>query len=190
MRRLKHLWPVGAAIAAGLAIPVFRLHLIHTESAPLGLWRELSQVQPRVGDVALFCMPPEQARAIAGRPYAGGRRGGPCPHDTWMLAKPVAAGPGDTVVHTAATVSINGRELPRSGTRNRDSRGLPIPTSAYGIHVLGRGEYWMHSPYADGSLDSRYLGVVRSAQLRGSLRPLVTWLTASQRSALRTRGLE
>jgi conjugative transfer signal peptidase TraF len=189
VRRLRGLWPLGIALAVGLCVPLFRLHFFHTESAPLGLWRAVPATEPRVGDVVRFCMGPEEARLTAGRPYAGGRRGGPCPHGTWMLAKPVVARPGDTVVHTPDAVTVNGRALPKSSTRTRDSRGLSVPVAEYGTFVLRDGEFWMHSPYHDGSFDSRYLGVVRREQLRGTMRPMVTWLTQEQRAALRARGL-
>ena len=189
MNRVRSLWPLGITLVLALSVPVFRLHFFHTESAPIGLWRAFPTSPPRVGVVARFCMRPDQARLTAGRPYAGGRRGGPCPHDTWMLAKPVAAGPGDTVEHTPDAVLVNGRRLPRSATRTHDSRGLRIPTADYGRVVLGEGEFWMHSPYADGSFDSRYLGVVRSDQMRGVVRPVLTWLTRGQASALRARGM-
>lgn len=189
MRRVKGLWPLGIVLAVGLCVPLFRLHFFHTESAPIGLWRALPAAWPSVGDVARFCMRADQARMTTGRPYAGGRRGGPCPHDTWMLAKPVVAGPGDTVVHTPDAVLVNGRALPLSATRTHDSRGLQIPMAGYGTFVLGEGEFWMHSPYHDGSFDSRYLGVVRRGQVRGTMLPLLTWLTRSQRAALRARGL-
>ncbi|HEX6372926.1 MAG TPA: S26 family signal peptidase [Longimicrobium sp.] len=189
MKRLKGLWPLGIALAVGLCAPLFRLHFFHTESAPIGLWRAVPAAEPRVGDVARFCMGPEAALLTAGRPYAGGSRGGSCPHGTWMLAKPLVAGPGDTVVHTPDAVRINGRALPKSSTRTRDSRGFPVPVAEYGPFVLGVGEFWMHSPYADGSFDSRYLGVVRRDQLRGTMRPVLTWLTRTQASALRARGM-
>ena len=188
MKRLKSLWPLGIALAVGLCVPLFRLHFFHTESAPIGLWRAVPAAEPRIGDVARFCMGSEEARLTAGRPYAGGGRGGPGPHGTWMLAKPVVAGPGDTVVHMQDAVRINGRALPRSATRTRDSGGLPVPAAEYGTFVLGEGEFWMHSPYHDGSFDSRYLGVVRRDQLRGTMRPVLTWLTREQHAALRARG--
>ncbi len=189
MKRLRALWPVGAALAVGLPVPLLRLHVFHTESAPIGLWRALPGKRPRVGDVVRFCMRPDQARATAGRPYAGGGQGGPCPYGTWMLAKPVLAGPGDTVVHTPDAILVNGRAEPLSATRPRDSRGLAVPAAAYGTVVLREGEFWVHSPYADGSFDSRYLGVVRLQQTRGTVRPVLTWLTGRQRDALRARGL-
>lgn len=109
MKRLRSLWPLVIVVALGPAVPLFRLHFFHTESAPIGLWRALPAAEPRVGQVARFCMRSEEARFTAGGPYAGGRRGGPCPHDTWMLAKPVVAGPGDMVVHAP-----NGRACQRS----------------------------------------------------------------------------
>jgi conjugative transfer signal peptidase TraF len=187
-RRLRALWPVAAALALCASLPLFRLHFFHTESAPLGLWRAMPSATARVGDVARFCMGAEAARLTTGRPYAGGRRGGPCPHDTWTLAKPVIAGPGDTVVHAPGAIWVNGRAEPASATKVADSRGLRVPVAPYGRIVLGAGEYWVQSPFADGSFDSRYVGVVRSSQLRGTLRPVVTWLTAAQRRALRVRG--
>jgi conjugative transfer signal peptidase TraF len=189
MTRLKALWPLWTILCVGLAIPMLRLHFFYTASAPIGLWRAVPNAGPRIRDVARFCMRAEEARLTAGRPYAGGRRGGPCPHHTWMLAKPVIATAGDTVVHTPDAVSVNGRALPLSGTRTRDSRGLAVPVAVYGTYVLDVGEYWVHSPYADGSFDSRYLGVVRAEQLRGTMRPVLTWLTPRQRTALRARGL-
>lgn len=190
MKRLRSLWPALLVLALAAAIPLLRLHFFHTPSAPIGLWRADPAAGPRVGDVVQFCMRADQALQTTGRPYAGGPAGGPCPHDTWTLAKPVLAGPGDTVVHTAAAISVNGRAQPLSATRSRDSRGLELPVAPFGTWVLGPGEYWMHSPYADGSFDSRYLGVVRREQMRGSLRPIITWLTRSQRDALRARGIQ
>ncbi|NNC30773.1 S26 family signal peptidase [Longimicrobium terrae] len=186
--QLKALWPLGAAIALALPVPLLNLHFIRTESAPIGLWRAHSGA-PVVGDVVRFCMREAEARTTAGRPYAGGRRRGPCPHGTWMLAKPVVAGAGDTVIHTQTGVWINGWMLPRSGTRPRDSAGWPVPASTFGLIVLGPGEVWLHSPYAEGSFDSRYLGVVRRDQISGTMQPLLTWLTDRQRSSLRARGL-
>lgn len=190
MKRLRSLWPAALVLALAAAVPIFRLHFIHTASAPIGLWRADPSAQPHVGDVVRFCMREEQARATTGRPYAGGRAGGPCPHDTWTLAKPVVAGPGDTILHSTEAVSVNGHREPLSATRSRDSQGLPVPTGREGRFVLGPGEYWVHSPYADGSFDSRYLGVIRREQMLGALRPVVTWLTGSQRAALRARGFQ
>ena len=189
MRRPGTLWPAAVVLALAVSVPLLRLHFVHTPSAPIGVWRALPGRTPAVGDVARFCMRAEHARLTAGRPYAGGRGRGPCPYGTWTLAKPVLAGPGDTVVHTRTAVVVNGRAEPRSPTRGRDSRGLRVPAAPYGTFVLGPGEYWLHSPYADASFDSRYLGVVRGEQLRGTLRPLLTWHTRSQHAALRARGL-
>jgi conjugative transfer signal peptidase TraF len=178
-----------AVICVAAAVPLFRLHFIHTASAPIGVWRTDAGAAPRVGDVVKFCMRAPEAQLTTGRPYAGGAAGGPCPHDTWELAKPVVAGPGDTVVHTWEGISVNGRALPLSGTRARDSHGRAIPTAAIGTHVLGPHEYWTHSPYAEGSFDSRYIGPIGQNQIRGTLRPVLTWLTRSQRRALTARRL-
>jgi conjugative transfer signal peptidase TraF len=180
--------PLAVICLAGTG-PLLRLHFIHTPSAPIGVWRAHAGATPRVGDVVTFCMKPVQARQTRGRPYAGGAAGGPCPFDTWALAKPVIAGPGDTVVHSWGTVSVNGRAVPRSSTRRQDSHGLPLPTAPIGLRVLGPSEYWTYSPYADGSFDSRYVGVIDKEQIRGTLRPVVTWLTRSQLRALTARGV-
>jgi conjugative transfer signal peptidase TraF len=188
MIRLRRYRIAVAVVCVAAVVPLLR-HFLHTPSAPIGLWRTHAGRLPRVGDVVQFCMRADPARITTGRPYAGGAAGGPCPHDTWELAKPVIAGPGDTVVHTSDAVSVNGRVQPRSATRTRDSRGLEVPTAPTGTLVLGPGEYWAHSPYADGSFDSRYLGVIRHDQIRGVMTPVLTWLTRSQRRALDLRGL-
>jgi conjugative transfer signal peptidase TraF len=189
MKRLRRFAPALTVLVVAAAVPLLRLHFFHTPSAPLGLWRAHPHRVPQVGEVARFCMGEEAARVTAGRPYAGGPAGGPCPHDTWTLAKPVAAGPGDTVVHTPEAVWINGHRLPQSATRALDAHGLPLPRGPVGTIVLRAGEFWTHSPYAEGSFDSRYLGIVRQEQLRGTVRPILTWLTTSQQAALRARGI-
>lgn len=187
MRRYVLPSTLAILLAAAGAVHAFHLHFIYTESAPLGLWRAEPRAIPRVGEFARFCMRPAEARATAGRPYAGGSHGGPCPFNTWMLAKPVVATAGDTVVHRPDAVIVNGRRLPRSATRTHDSQGLAVPIAPFGMVILREGEYWMHSQYADGSFDSRYLGVVAQEQVRGVVRPVMTWLNQRQRATLHPR---
>jgi len=189
---MKHPRPLALLAFTALAcssVPLLHLQLNRTESGPVGLWRAHPDRRPVVGDVARFCMRPEHAHQTAGRPYAGGTVRGPCAYRTWLLAKPVVAAAGDTVEHTPAAVVINGRALPLSPTRARDSHGRAIPIAPFGKRVLRSGEYWVHSPYAEASFDSRYVGIVRANQMRGTLTPVLTWITSGQRAALRARGL-
>lgn len=174
-----------AAIAFGADRGGF--HFNHTESGPLGLLRADPRGEPRVGATVRFCMPAEVARHVAGRPYAGGAAGGPCPADTWMLVKPLIAGPGDTVVHLAGRLAINGCEIPQSATRPRDTDGRPVPHPPFGTTVLKPGEFWAYSPYADNSFDSRYVGPVVRSQMRGTIQGVATWTTAKQKRSLSMR---
>lgn len=187
--RLRTLWPVAAAAIVAAGIELRGLHIIRTESGPVGLWQRIDNPAPRRGDVIRFCMRSDHAALVTGRAYAGGRLGGDCPHDTWVLQKPVLAVPGDTLTHAPEALTVNGRPVPFSATRTRDSDGRSVPVAPYGTYVLRSGEYWVYSPYTERSFDSRNLGVVTRHQLRGGARPVLIWLTSDQRAALRRRGL-
>lgn len=97
MTQLKALGRSGPCLP--LASPSrFWLHFFHTPGAPIGRWRAVPGTELRMGTWRASAW--DARRRGSPPPYAAGRRGGPCPRDFWMLAKPVVAVAGDTVVHT------------------------------------------------------------------------------------------
>lgn len=186
--RLQKRWvPLGIVGVAGALGTSLDLRVNRTESLPLGLYRAadpaprggISVGAPAVerGELVRFCLSDSALAGLRGRISLGR---GSCPAGVQEIAKPVAGVPGDRVRHSREGVWVNDRFLPRSRTERTDSRGVPMHHAPFGDRLLDAGEFWLHSPYAQRSLDSRILGPVRSADLRGELRPLLTWRTAAQ----------
>lgn len=174
-----------AGAAAGLRLNV-------TESLPLGLY-QASAFHPETagyGDLVTFC--PQRGAVDPVAPYL--LTGDDCAAEDGRasyaeLAKAIAGLPGDTVTVGAQGVRVNGVPLPHSVPLAHSRSGAPV-AAALGTHVLGPGEYWMHSGRVRYSLDSRYYGSVTDVRRR--LRPAVTdagpgaldpnWHPASRRS--------
>jgi conjugative transfer signal peptidase TraF len=176
----------GLAVLGSALVVSLELRFNRSESLPLGIYRTLRGAAPlQVGDLVAFCMTSEHAWALHDRPFAGA---GSCPAATQELAKPIVAKPGDRITHSPAGVAINDQPLPFSPTYEADSQGLLMPTPSYGEYTLGADEYWVYSPYADRSLDSRSLGPITTKQIRGRIAPVLTWTTSTQRAALEQRA--
>lgn len=171
LRRTAILAAVVAGVAAALAtLRALTLALNLTPSMPIGLYR-LSAVDraPHAGDIVEMCPGPALAAFAAGRGYLPP---GPCPHRTAPLLKLVAATDGDVVDVSDARILVNGRPLPHSETRARDSAGRPLPHAPHGIRRLHAGEVWLWTPCARG-WDSRYYGALPAANLRAYARPFI-----------------
>ncbi|MEM6927687.1 MAG: S26 family signal peptidase, partial [Myxococcota bacterium] len=131
----------------------------------------------RLGAVVMFCADPDASASVE-RFFLSGDdcvRHHPRPDQPARyaeLAKPLAALPGDTVVVARSGVRVNGRLLPASEPLAESRLGEPV-TAALGRHVLGAGEYWVHSSRVPYSLDSRYYGPVDA--VRGVLHPVLVW---------------
>ena len=158
---------LGAVLAA-LAVTAwaFGVRLNYTSSLPRGLYAE-SPFEPtgaRRGDLVTAC--PSVDAAVALAPYLAN---GPCPGGVVELGKPLVGLPGDTISVDRAGVRVGGRLLADSAPLFTDRSGRPI-SPKLGRHVLGPGEYWLHSGRVPTSVDSRYAGPV--SDVRGTLRPL------------------
>lgn len=152
----------GAAYGAGLRIN-------WTPSYPLGLWRIAPLSRPvHVGDRIFIC-PPDTAlfRQAQTRGYL---RRGLCPGWLSPLIKTVVASSGQRV-EIDRTVTIDGRELPRSTLQPLDGSGRALTPAAGGI--VPPGMVFLHSHYR-GSYDSRYFGPVPAAGVLGLAEPVLT----------------
>tara|TARA_Y100000815_G_scaffold100934_1_gene89706 strand:+ start:22379 stop:22909 length:531 start_codon:yes stop_codon:yes gene_type:complete len=171
-RRL-HIRVIGAL----LCIPVVMfaagygagLRINWTPSYPLGLWRIAPLSRPvDLGDRVFICPPDTEVfREARTRGYL---RRGLCPGWLSPLIKTVVALPGQRV-EIGRTVTIDGRELPRSTLQPLDGSGRALTPAAGGI--VPPGMVFLHSPYR-GSYDSRYFGPVPAAGVLGLAEPVVT----------------
>jgi type IV secretory pathway protease TraF len=83
--------------------------------------------------------------------------------------------PGDVVEVEAGWAAVNGVRFTDSRTSARDSAGRPLAHMAWGIHRVGAGEVWLFGFNDARSWDARYFGAVPLADVRGVLRPVLTW---------------
>ena len=161
----------GLYAASGL-----RLNL--TSSMPVGLY--VSTRGPLAhGSIVLTCLPDDVTREAMIRGYLP--LGGSCPHGAMPVGKPVLALSGDTVVVTATAIVLNGVPVPNSGSLSWDRNGRPLPVLQRGVYYVSLGELWLVSTHSPFSFDSRYFGAVKTAQIRGHVRPLLV-LSESHRS--------
>ena len=156
---------IGAAVIA-VAAWALGVRVNYTSSLPRGLYVasafEPASAEP--GQIVAACPSAEAAVVLAA--YLAN---GPCPGGVVELGKPLAGLPGDTVVVDSAGVQVGGAPLPNSAPLFQDRAGRPL-RPRLGRHVLGEGEYWLHSGRVPTSVDSRYAGPV--SDVRGVLRPI------------------
>ena len=156
---------VGLAVLA-VAAWALGVRVNYTSSLPRGLYvaSAFEPADARRGQIVAACPSADSAERLA--PYLAS---GPCPGGVVELGKPLAGLPGDTVVVDSVGVRVGGDVLANSAPLFHDRTGRPL-RPRLGRHVLGEGEYWLHSGRVPTSVDSRYAGPV--TDVRGTLRPL------------------
>jgi conjugative transfer signal peptidase TraF len=159
----------GGALALALAAEWAGLRLNDSPSMPTGLYVRTS-CESR-SSLVVFCPAEPFARLSGERGY---RSRGNCPDGAEPLAKPIVAGPGDTVELSALGISVNGRLLANTAPLVKDSAGRPLSHWPFRRYVVGPGTVWVASSYSPRSFDSRYFGPVAASQVRECVRPLLT----------------
>lgn len=96
--------------------------------------------------------------------YALARGAGP----DFRLLKRIAATGGNVVCGDGDQITIDGEV--RASRRTLDSNGGPLPTWS-GCRELSEGQYLVLGDSAD-SFDSRYFGIVSTANIEGVWRPI------------------
>lgn len=165
----------GIAFGAAVLIAVGKasgIRISTTDSAaPAGVYR-IAGHEVRRGELVAACLPLRAVKLGLARGYL---RAGDCPGHTEPVDKVIGALPGDLVDIEPGWVSVNGVRFPDSATASRDSAGRPLAHVAWGERHVAPGEVWLFGFNDPRSWDSRYFGPVPLANLRGELRPVVTW---------------
>lgn len=157
-----------AATLAGIALvgfsaiahPQSRLVWNASASAPIGLYRVVSGT-PERGNFVLVRIPKSIEKLAASRGYLP--VGVP-------LIKRIAAVAGDDVCAFNGAIIVNGKVVARQRKVDRAGRSLPRWNEC---RELVQGEFFLLTKAPD-SFDSRYFGLVPSAQVTGRLAPLWT----------------
>jgi conjugative transfer signal peptidase TraF len=169
-------WALGAIITGAallsLAGLIFHLRIILTDSAaPAGIYR-LAAVPVSRGELVAACLPAALERRGLAQGYL---RRGDCPAGAEPVAKVIGALPGDVVEVERGWVAVNGVKFSNSQTVARDSAGRSLAHVAWSEHRVAEHEVWLFGFNDTRSWDARYFGAVPAVDLRGALRPLLTW---------------
>ena len=137
-------------------------------SLPIGLYRTTSDCSVRLIEL---CPAEPFGSLSANRAY---RAKGNCPDGAEPLMKPIVAVPGDTVVVTAAGISVNGKLLPNSAPLSFDTRHRALQHWPFGKYRVEPGTVWVISSYNARSYDSRYFGPIPLSLVEHRLTALMT----------------
>ena len=160
-----------------LAFRLLGLRIAFTGSAcPPGVYRAAA-LRPgdalARGELVLVCLPDPLSRFALARGYLA--RGAGCGDGIEPVGKRIGALVGDAVEVTPDYVAVNGKPLPNSASRSRDSRGRPVPHVAFGTYAVKDGEVWLFGEADPRSWDSRYFGPVPTSAVRAELKPVIAW---------------
>ena len=157
-------------ILSATAVASFAGLRINTSySLPLGVYIRTNDPH---ADLVEFCPAKPFAAESSSRGYRTVGTG--CPDGAVPLLKRIVAVVGDHVVFSPAGIRVNGTLLPKTAPLYRDRSGRRLHPWPFGSYTVGRGSVWVASTYNVGSYDSRYMGPIKTDQIRGRLRPL--WL--------------
>lgn len=147
----------------------FNIHLNISSSLPYGAYY-LQDKQDNItkGDIILFCLDEENSKLIKD---ANILAFGSCPYNLAPIGKKVIATSYDKVQIDDNYVAINGNIENKSKRLKLKLKNYPKATFN---RALKKGEYIVLSNHED-SFDSRYFGVVKIEQIKGILKPLITF---------------
>ena len=159
-------------IALGLICSLAGLKINTTKSIPVGIY-QLTDGPVGKGEYVIFC-PPQTALFDEARErgYIGA---GFCPGGYGYMMKRVLGMAGDRVTSAEEGIAVNGKLLPASAPRKTDSAGRVLPRCLFSDYILKGSELLLMSDVSGTSFDGRYFGPVEIGQVRGMIRPVVTF---------------
>ena len=161
----------GATVSIIVLLGALGARFNVTRSYPLGLYWT-SDEEVRKGVLVWAC--PPQVEAIDIALHRGYILAGYCPGGYGNILKKVVAMTGDRVIVTEQGVSVNGETIPNSALRRLDAQGKPLPFNET-AYTLGTAQVLLMSDYTPKSFDGRYFGPINKANIKGVLKPVLTW---------------
>jgi conjugative transfer signal peptidase TraF len=143
-----------------------------TGSMPRGIYLLKSSHIINRGDLIMICLPNFLANFGLQRGYL---LPGSCQNGSQPLLKKVVAKSGDTIVLSADSMQVNGKQLPCSATLNTDYQNRTLPSTLRGIYTLKQHQLWLYGVSSARSWDSRYMGVIDSSSVINVVMPLITY---------------
>ena len=143
-----------------------------TKSIPVGLYW-LTEEPVEKGAYVIFC--PPQVGVFDDAKERGYIGAGFCPGGYGFMMKLVLAAKDDHVAVTGEGVTVNGQLLPLSTPLATDKAGRELPRYQATHYTLGNSELLLMSDVSGTSFDGRYYGPISRNQIKGVIRPVVTW---------------
>lgn len=157
---------IGLAMMAHRSTSRAPIAINDSASVPIGFWQRLPYRASHVTIGTVIGFRPNALAMSYVRPHM------PEYVKRMTIQKYVVGLPGQTMCRKGRGFSIDGRLLGYAAMRDSDGNALPDWS---GCHVLKPGEYAVFSDRIPNSFDSRYYGAVKSADIRGIYKPLLTW---------------
>lgn len=166
---------MGAALsllALGLICHLGGLRVNTSKSIPIGLYHMTDESAGK-GKYVIFCPPESELFDEAlERGYIGA---GFCPGGYGYMMKRVLAVANDCIDVTGEGVGVNGQFLEASKAMKADSADREMPRYFASNYTLKDTEMLLMADSSGTSFDSRYFGPVELGQVRGVIRPLITF---------------
>jgi len=144
-----------------------------TASMPRGAYLLRGTHPIHAGDFVMVCLDDDSLAQFALQ--RGYLSVGYCANSTQHLLKQVAAKNGDLVKLKTNAVIVNGISLPHSTTLNMDSLNRSLPAIRRGIYILNAHQLWLYGTESAKSWDSRYFGIINTARVVQTVKPLLVW---------------
>ena len=178
MKHLPKKIATGTAIAGvaflilGAAGYAAGLHVNTTKSIPVGLYMTTSSPVEK-GAYVIFC--PPQVSVFEDAKERGYIGAGFCPGAYGYMMKRVLAAKNDTITVNDDGVRVNGELLALSAPLATDGAGRPLPRFQADSYTLAGPDVLLMSDVSGTSFDGRYFGLINRSQIKGVIRPVLTW---------------
>jgi len=143
-----------------------------TKSIPVGFYRIIDAPIEKDAYVLWCPLETEVFDTAKKRGYIGS---GFCPGNYGQMMKKILAAKNDTVSVTDNGVYVNGEWVLYSKPIQIDKSGRPLPNFRINDYTLIKNELLLMGDISPTSFDSRYFGLVDSAQIKGILKPIWLW---------------
>lgn len=148
---------------------LFKISFNFTSSMPIGIYQRFEQRKIFLNDLISVCLPKPMAAIGKHRGYIGF---GSCPNNSTPLLKELIALPGDTVVLSQSSITVNGVTYytPQQKFDHNHKRIKHWVKNGVYKHIKGVWVYGSHDPIH--SWDSRYFGGIPVKNIQGIYKPL------------------
>lgn len=163
---------LAGLLILGLLFRLLGFRVNTSDSIPKGLYR-LSSSSHFKNKLVLFC--PHNTTVFKQGLDRGYIDHGLCPDGYGYLMKKVVAVRGDVVSSTEKGIYVNGKRLAFSKPKSQDGFNRPLSFWKVINYQLKENEVLTMTNQSPWSFDGRYYGLVSTRQIKGMLKPIITW---------------